>query len=138
HRAVMRLYAGGTLPSAGPLKRARAGCLSVGPDELQGVHRYTTKLEPETPANRVVDIRTHAEMVDKRFETWEQAVEELGNAPSEVELGWLIFDLKNDPRSRGKVMDATFNILDIREQQERGAAGNDLLAALGGLAPPRS
>src|SRR4029434_2664402 len=102
----------------------------MSPEEPAGAHRYRMKLEPETPAYRVVDIRTHSEMIAQRFETWEQAVEELGNSPSEVELAWLIFDMKHDPRARQKVMDQTFRILDIREGQERQAASTDLLAAL--------
>jgi hypothetical protein len=130
-----RVYAWGDLPTSGPFAREQHGYLSVAPEDLSGAHRYTERLEPEMPSNRVIDLRTHAEMVAQRFETWEQAVEAMGNSPSETELAWLLYDLKNDPRAKGKVLDRTFALINVREQQERSAAEADILAALG--APPQ-
>jgi hypothetical protein len=136
NRIHERVWAWGDLPAAGPFSRDRSGYLSIAPEDLSGAHRYTERLEPEMPSNRVIDLRTHSELVAQRFETWEQAVEAMGNSPSETELGWLLWDLKHDPRSQGKILDRAFALINIREQQERGAAEADILAALGG--PPEA
>ena len=112
-----RVYAWGDLPTSGPFANSRAGFLSIGPEDLSGAHRYQEKLEPETPSNRVVELRAHSEMVAQRFESWEDAVEAMGNSPSEVELSWLLWDVKHDPRSTGKILDRTFALIAIREQQ---------------------
>ena len=78
-------------------RKSRAGYLSIGPDDLRGVHRYRVRLDPETPSNKVIELRYHDLALAKQLERWEDAVEALGGNPDEVEKAWLLKELKNDP-----------------------------------------
>jgi hypothetical protein len=109
-------------------KSADAGWLSLGPDDLDGVHRYEVRLNPETPSNRVIDVRTHAEMVGQGFETRAMAIEELGLNPDEVERGLLLEQLKQDPVVLDRLKQRVFQGLGLADQ--RALEGADQRAGL--------
>lgn len=104
-------------PAKSGRKTAEAGWLSIGPDDLNGVHRYEVRLNPETPSNRVIDVRTHAEMVKNRFETTAMAIEELGGNPDEVERGLLLEMLKTDPAILERMKQGVFAELALADQK---------------------
>ena len=79
----------------------RAGWQGVGPEELKGAHRYTVTLDPETPANKTLEIRSHVEMVKAGFESTAMAIEALGGDPGEVERELILENLKRSARGAG-------------------------------------
>lgn len=121
-----RVYSWGPTPGTGarlrrPLATAQAGpsgWLGVGPDELQGAHRYTVKLDPETPSNKTLEIRAHVEMVKAGFETTAMAIEALGGDPGEVERGLLIENLKRSPQIQERLMQRVWQRLGMGDQQQ--------------------
>lgn len=118
-------------PAKNGRKTADAGWLSIGPDDLNGLHRYEVRLSPETPSNRIIDVRTHAEMVKQGFETVAQAIEELGGNPDEVERGRLLEMLKQDPAILERMKQGVFAELALADQQALAGA-----EAKTGLGPP--
>lgn len=109
----------------------RDGWLTIGPDDLKGVHRYQVKLNPQTPSNRIIDIRTHEELLKMELESREDAITELGGNPEEVERSWLLYKLKQDPAIQSALRDRTFKQLATIDQ---GAMGGQ--AALAGQVQP--
>jgi hypothetical protein len=107
----------GEQPANYTLGRAHQGWLKVGPDELHGVHRYRVRLQPETPADRIQQIRTHKELLALRLEGWPDAVTELGGNPDEVEASWLLHDLKNDPVIKAELKKRTFQELGLMDEE---------------------
>lgn len=109
-------------------KGMRAGWLSVGPDDLSGAHRYTVKLQPDTPSNRQLEVRTHVELVKAGFESTSMAIEALGGDPGEVERELIVENLKKSEPIQKRLMDRIFQKLGIMEEQE--------LAPIGGVPQP--
>jgi len=103
-------------------QKGKSGWLTLGPRDLKGVHRYTVKLDPKTPSNEVIRARLHQELLAQRLETWEQAVEDMGNSPVEVEQAWLLYDLKQAPAVKAQIMQRAFQALGTLDQ---GALGGD-------------
>lgn len=110
-------YVWGEPPKGGSKRTADAGWLGIGPDELQGVHRYKIRLNPETPTNRVVDVRLHAEMVSNGFETRAMAVEALGGNPDEVEQGLMLEMFKQRPEVVDHMMQRALQKLGLADQK---------------------
>jgi len=102
--------------TARSLRAARQSWLSIGPEDLQGYHRYTVRLDPETPSNRVIEVRTHTEMVTQGFETRAQAIEALGGDPAEVQRGRMVEALMEDPEIVSRLRQRTFQRLGIITQ----------------------
>lgn len=135
-----RTYAWGTLPAqGGRLRRSLAtasngpsGWLGVGPEELAGAHRYTVKLDPETPSNKALEIRSHVEMVQAGFETTAMAIEALGGDPGEVERGLIVENAKRSDFIQQRVMQRIQQRLGMGEQQALESIG----AGPGGMPPP--
>ena len=110
------------MDTARSVRQARQSWLSIGPEDLNGYHRYTVRLDPETPSNRVIEVRTHTEMVTQGFETRAQAIEALGGDPAEVQRGRMVEALMEDPEIVGRLRKRTFQRLGIMTQEEAAAA----------------
>ena len=108
--------------TARSVRTARQSWLSIGPEDLNGYHRYTVRLDPETPSNRVIEVRTHTELVAQGFETRAQAIEALGGDPAEVQRGRMVEALMEDPEIVGRLRKRTFQRLGIITQEEAAAA----------------
>jgi hypothetical protein len=106
--------------TARSLRSARQSWLSIGPEDLNGYHRYTVRLDPETPSNRVIEVRTHTEMVAQGFETRAQAIEALGGDPAEVQRGRMVEALMEDPEIMARLRKRTFQRLGILTQDAAG------------------
>ena len=113
------VYAWGEQPTGGSLRRRGPGqgWLSLGRNDLNGNHRYIVKLDPDTPANRVIDAKTHEGLVMNRFETIDDARIELGKDPEAVERWWQLYDLKQDPEVQNKIKEETLRNLRIIQQK---------------------
>lgn len=112
--------------TARSVRAARQSWLSIGPEDLAGYHRYTVRLDPETPSNRVIEVRTHTEMVTQGFETRAQAIEALGGDPAEVQRGRMVEALMEDPEIVSKLRQRTMQRLgiitqDAAQQAQQGA-----------------
>jgi hypothetical protein len=82
--------------------------LGIGPDDLKGVHRYEAKLSPSTPSNEIIQTRAIGEKMQLKLISYEEAVEESGSNPDEVEKSWLLHDLKNSPEIQAELKNAIF------------------------------
>jgi hypothetical protein len=109
--------------------RSQQGWLKIGPEDLNGVHRYRVRLQPDTPADRIQQIRTHKELLSLRLESWPDAVTELGGNPDEVEAAWLLYDLKNDPVIKAELKKRTLQELGMMDEQALQGANNEARAA---------
>jgi hypothetical protein len=116
----------------------RAGWLSIGPDDLNGAHRYTVKLQPDTPSNRQLEVRTHVELVKAGFESTGMAIEALGGDPGEVERELIVENMKRSEPVQKRLMDRTFQKLGIMDEQQLAQIGGVPQPGMGGpgQAPP--
>ncbi len=118
-------------------RKASAGYLTIGPDDLAGVHRYRVRLDPETPSNKVIELRYHDLALSKQLERWEDAVEALGGNPDEVEKAWLLREFKNDPaikeELRRRILQRVATIEEKRLEAATQQTGQPMMA--GGEAP---
>lgn len=119
----------GEVPANYVTSRARQGWLTVGPEDLHGIHRYRVRLQPETPADRIQQIRTHKELLSLRLEGWNDAVTELGGNPDEVEAAWLLYDMKNDPVIKAELKKRTFQELGVMDEEALQGANAEARAA---------
>ena len=118
----------GEVPANYSTARARQGWLTIAPDDLNGVHRYRIVLQPETPADRIQQIRTHKELLGLRLEAWNDAVTQMGGNPDEVEAAWLLYDLKNDPVIKAQLKKETFKELGIMDEDALNKANTEARA----------
>ena len=88
--------------------QSKAAWLGVGPEDLKGVHRYEARLDPCTPSNEIVQIRAIGEKMQLKLITYEDAVEDAGGNPDEVEKSWLLHDLKNSQEIQAELKNAIF------------------------------
>lgn len=118
------VYAWGEQQGKGRKQRGtRAGWLGIGPDDLNGVHRYKARLDPETPSNKVIEIRAIGEQMDRKLLSYEDAVEQAGSNPDEVERSWLLHDLKQSPEIKGELYNAVFQKLSTIRAARLNAPG---------------
>ena len=115
----------------------RAGWQGVGPEELKGAHRYTVTLDPETPANKTLEIRSHVEMVKAGFESTAMAIEALGGDPGEVERELILENLKSSPEIQERLKQRVFQKLGLMDEQALGPVGGVPPGAPPGHAPAR-
>jgi hypothetical protein len=87
------------------------GWLGIEADDLGGLHRYRIKLKPETPSNRVIDIRMQGDMLQMGTTSLRKATEELGQNPFQVERERLFEELKADPAIKGLIKTGVFQRL---------------------------
>jgi hypothetical protein len=134
-----RVYAWGQQAGRGRKQRGeRATYLSVDPEDYGGVHKFKVRLDPELPANKMMDLRYHETALTLRVETWDQAVEAQGNNPDEVERAWLLWDLKQSPEVKDVVKKRTLQLLGLLQQQQEqeAVASMQSLDAAMGTPPP--
>lgn len=113
----------------------RAGWQGVGPEELKGAHRYTVTLDPETPANKTLEIRSHVEMVKAGFESTAMAIEALGGDPGEVERELILENLKRSPEIQERLKQRVFQKLGLMDEQQLGPVGGVPPGAPPGMPP---
>src|SRR5262249_35150082 len=75
----------------------RSGWIKLGPEDLNGVHRYQDDLDISTPSDDVVKTRAIAEKLQLQLMTWEDACREMGGNPDEVEHSNLLRQMKQSP-----------------------------------------
>jgi hypothetical protein len=109
--------------------------LKIGPDDLDNVHRYTIKLSPSTPSNEIIQIRSIGEKMQLKLISYEDAVEEAGSNPDEVEQSWLLHDLKQSPEITQAIHDAVFQKLGTIQAKQLQQPGNPSIAEMAGLQP---
>ncbi|MDE3073786.1 MAG: hypothetical protein KGJ86_00020 [Chloroflexota bacterium] len=102
------------------------GWLAIGPEDLQGVHRYTCTLSPKSPSTAIIKARTHQLLLANgmRLESWDQAVQDMGNNPDEVEKANLLYDLKHDPAIQQKLRQRVFQALATIDQKALATVPN--------------
>jgi len=128
HRIGEKVYAwgeqearrGGKKVTAGPSK---ATWLAIGPEDLQGVHRYEARLAPSTPSNDIIATRAIGEKMQLRLITYEDAVESAGANPDEVEKSWLLHDLKNSQEIQAELKRTIFQKMATIRAAQLGAPG---------------
>ena len=115
--------------------------LRIGPDDLNGIHRYTVKLSPSTPSNEIIEIRAIGEKMQLKLISYEDAVTDAGANPDEVEKSWLLHDLKQSPEMQQQLKNQVFQKLGTIQQQKIAASGISPQEMAGGppgraVAPP--
>jgi hypothetical protein len=148
HRIGETVYAWGEQAKG---KKTSGTWLSIGPSDLNGVHKYEVKLNPETPSNEVIEDRAIKEKMDARLISYEDAVEKSGGSPDEVERSWLLYDLKRDPEVQAKLKARIFSKLgtildkaiagppgspDVTQETQLAGQMAGLPGAQGGAPPP--
>jgi len=119
--------------------QSKAAWLGVGPDDLKGVHRYEARLDPSTPSNEIVQIRAIGEKMQLKLITYEDAVEDAGGNPDEVEKSWLLHDLKNSQEIQAELKNAIFQkIATIRSarMEQAGLPSPEEMAGVGAAGVP--
>ncbi|HYW88833.1 MAG TPA: hypothetical protein VFB50_13750, partial [Chloroflexota bacterium] len=116
--------------------QVKGSWLQIGPDDLDGIHRYTVKLSPSTPSNEIIQIRSIGEKMQLKLITYEDAVTEAGGNPDEVEHSWLLHDLKQSPEIQQQLKDAVFQKLGTIQAQQMNKPGTPSIAEMAGLGGP--
>lgn len=138
HKVRQRVYAFGAQPVPGAktrMQKPSRGWLGLGPDELSGVHRYTVQLKPETPSNRVLEIRAQTELLQAGLTTEAMAIEELGYDPSEVERGRLLQAMKRDPVILERLRNRTMQLLGLADRKAMVGSANQADVTQGPTSP---
>lgn len=119
--------------------QTKATWLGLGPDDLKGVHRYEARLEPSTPSNEIIKIRAIGEKMQLKLITYEDAVEEAGANPDEVEKSWLLHDMKNSQEVqtllKQKILEKVGTI-ESERMQKAGAPSPEEMAGVGATGVP--
>ena len=103
--------------------QSKASWLGIGPDDLKGVHRYDAKLSPSTPSNEIIQTRAIGEKMQLKLITYEDAVEQSGSNPDEVEKSWLLHDLKNSQEVQAMLKQKVFEKVATIQTERMQAAG---------------
>jgi hypothetical protein len=132
-----RVYVTGVpIGKKGQRKGPEAGVISIGPDELNGVHTgYVVKLQPEDKASELVEVRKHGELVQQGFEARATAQEALGLNPEEEEVKMLTEQMKQDPAIQADFKQRVNQKLGLLEQQ--AVQAGDAALAGAGVMPPQ-
>ena len=127
HRIGEKVYAWGEIEAKKGKKtiggQTKATWLGIGPEDLQGVHRYEAKLAPSTPSNEIVQIRAIGEKMQLKLITYEDAVEDAGGNPDEVEKSWILHDLKNSQEIQTELKNTIFQKIATIRSERMAAAG---------------
>lgn len=105
----------------------RGNVVSIGPDDLNGDHRYKVRLNSDATNEELIDVRKHAEMVQNGFESVAEAQEALGKNPDETELKILFEQAKQRPQ----VQQYLWQRVDQKMAQGQQAAMQSAQNALG-------
>ena len=103
--------------------QSKAAWLGIGPDDLKGVHRYDAKLSPSTPSNEIIQVRAIGEKMQLKLISYEDAVEDAGSNPDEVEKSWLLHDLKNSQEVQNMLKQKVFEKVATIQTERMQAAG---------------
>jgi hypothetical protein len=138
-----KVYAWGELEAKKGKKtvggQSKATWLGIGPDDLKGVHRYDAKLAPSTPSNEIIQTRAIGEKMQLKLITYEDAVEQSGSNPDEVEKSWLLHDLKNSQEVQNMVkqkMLEKIGTIESERMQKAGAPSPEEMAGVGSAGVP--
>lgn len=115
------VYVWGAVPQprrrrGGP-RSYKEGWMGIGPADLRGVHNYEVVLEPVSVNNDQLLLRNIREMLDMRLITPADAIRKMGGNPVEVERGWLVYELKQDPEIRKNLKQRVFQEIATIEQE---------------------
>jgi len=138
HRISENVYAWGEEEGRPGKKGAgmtKGNWLKIGPDDLDGIHRYTVKLSPSTPSNEIIEIRAIGEKMQLKLISYEDAVTEAGSNPDEVEQSWLLHDLKQSPEIQTQLKNAVFQKLATIQAKQLNAPGNPSPEEMAGMPP---
>jgi hypothetical protein len=91
--------------------QTRAGWIGIGPDDLNGVHRYVVRLDVSTPSDDVVATRAIGEKMQLKLISYEQACRDAGSNPDEVEKSWQLQNMKQSGPVQQKLLELTFQKL---------------------------
>ena len=123
------VYAFGTPVKKPGQRSAPAGSvLAIGPDDLNGVHRYRVYLQPEDKASELTEVRKHAEMVQAGFESRSQAIEALGGNWEETELARTVERLMETPQIQQQLDQRILQKIGAAQQQDVQAGDQALQA----------
>jgi hypothetical protein len=133
-----KVYAWGEQQAKGKLKHSptKATWLGIGPEDLGGNHHYNVRLDPETPSNKVIEVRALIEQMNARLITYEDAVTENGANPDEVELSWMTQDFKKSPEMQALVKQMTLQKVGTITQAQIAGAGVSQADLMGGQGTP--
>ena len=127
NRIAEKVYAWGEIEATRGKKtisgQSKAAWLALGPEDLKGVHRYEATLAPSTPSNEIVATRAIGEKMQLKLITYEDAVEQSGSNPDEVEKSWLLHDLKNSQEVQAMLKKAVFEKVATIQTERMAAAG---------------
>jgi len=126
-RIAEKVYAWGEVEATRGKKtiggQSKATWLGLGPEDLKGVHRYDAKLSPSTPSNEIIQTRAIGEKMQLKLITYEDAVEQSGSNPDEVEKSWLLHDLKNSQEVQAMLKQKVLQKVGTIESERMAAAG---------------
>lgn len=94
------------------------GWMGIGPKDLKGCHNYEVTIEPANVNNEALKLRNIKDKLDMRLITPQMAIREAGEDPIEVERGWLLHELKQDPEIRQNLKQRIFQGLGTIDQQQ--------------------
>jgi hypothetical protein len=116
------VYVWGAVPQPrkqpGQLRQYKDGWIAMAPKDLKGYHNYEVKLEPAILDNQEIKLRIIKQKLDMRLITPADAIREIGGNPVEVERGWMLYEIKQDPEVRKNLKQRIFSRLGSLEQQE--------------------
>lgn len=114
------LYVHGSHPARPVGNSARSmskGWIRIRPDDLGDAHRYHVELNPETPSNELLNLRAIAQKLQMRLIAPSKAIELAGEDPYQVELAWLVDDLKKDQAIRQTLRNRSLKKVGTIDQQ---------------------
>ena len=116
------VYVWGAVPQPrkqpGQPRQYKDGWMGMAPKDLKGYHNYEVKLEPAILDNQEIKLRVIKQKLDMRLITPADAVREIGGNPVEVERGWMLYEIKQDPEVRKNLKQRIFSRLGSLEQEE--------------------
>lgn len=123
HKVGQEVFVYGESSAGKKGSRSGGEWLSLGPDDLKGIHcNYDVRLSPETPTNRVIDIRAHAEAVQNGFESQADAIEDLGRNADEVQKATMLEKYLARPEIQDMIFRRVDELLGIAQKQQMAQA----------------
>ncbi len=117
HDLCEAVYVLGELPATARRRAPGRGWLRLGPEDLHGNHTYHVKLEPMTPTNDLIQLRSAGEALRLRIKTPREVIEDSGGNYDENREEWLVYDIEQDPRVKGDRINKVLQKLDIRDEE---------------------
>ncbi len=101
----------------------KEGWMSIGPQQLKGVHNYEVELKPANVNNDTLELRVIEQELNLRLISPSMAVAKRGENPVEVERDWLLHELKQDPEIRKNMKQRIFFNLSTVDQESMRQVG---------------